>query len=190
MAYVGLSKPVMAKKGTDGYTDGFVCGKAIAIDITPQYAEGSLYADNGVDESDKEFISATISLETNTLPSNAHSVLFGNTHAQKTETEPEQITEKGGDMQNEVGFGVVIGEKVNGAKKYVAMWMPRCKFATDAESYKTKGENIEYQTPKVSGKAYADQTTDEWRVRTIHDTEAAAYSWLKGKAGIAAAGEA
>ena len=44
MAFVGLAKPTVAKldesMGTPNYTDGFTGGKAMAVDSSPQYAEG------------------------------------------------------------------------------------------------------------------------------------------------------
>ena len=64
MAYIGLAKPTIAKlteSSSDTYSGAFQCGKAIQIDITPNYAEGSVYGDNGTAEYDKEFIDADVS---------------------------------------------------------------------------------------------------------------------------------
>ena len=47
MAYVGLRKPIIAQLKNDGsYDDPFAFGKAIGLQVTPNYAEGSLYADD------------------------------------------------------------------------------------------------------------------------------------------------
>lgn len=181
MAYVGLAKPYIAKlketAGTPTYEKGFVCGKAIGVDIDPQYAEGSLEGDNGTAEYDKEFTSANLTLNTTTLPIQAHEVMFGHTVTEDT------ITDKVTDESNYVGFGIYVSEKVNGQKKYVAIWIYKAKFAEGKESYKTKGKNIEYQTPSISGQAIGINN-GEWRERKILDTEEEANDWLKEKANI------
>ena len=45
MAYIGLRKPIIGKRNEDGtYETPFRMAKAISVNITPNYAEGSLYA--------------------------------------------------------------------------------------------------------------------------------------------------
>ncbi len=65
MAYIGLARPTIAKltEPANTYADPFTCGRAIQIDITPQFAEGSLYADDIKAEYDKEFKYADITFE-------------------------------------------------------------------------------------------------------------------------------
>ena len=49
MAFVGLSKPYIASlkdEATPTYEKGFKCGKAMTLNVTPNYNEASLYADN------------------------------------------------------------------------------------------------------------------------------------------------
>ena len=56
MAYIGLRKPIMAaRKGYRDYQTPFAFGKAIGLTVTPNYAEGSLHADDAQSEYDKEF---------------------------------------------------------------------------------------------------------------------------------------
>lgn len=189
MAYIGLTTPIFAlgnyAAATPTYTKGFVCGKAMSTDIDPQYAEGSLYGDNSQAEYDNEFKNANITLGTTTLPIEAEEVLYGHTVSEdKTE-----ITDSAGDEANYVGMGIVTQEKVSGVSKFVAMWMYKVKFQGGKESFKTKGDSIEYQTPSISGKAIALDKTDEkgkkmWRDRKIFNTEAEAITWLKTKANI------
>ena len=43
MAYVGLRKPIIAKLLESGkYDKPFACGKAIGLQVNPNYAEGSI----------------------------------------------------------------------------------------------------------------------------------------------------
>lgn len=181
MAYVGLAKPTVAKvdDSTGKYTGGFTCGKAIEVTINPQYAEGSLFADNVKSEYDKEFKWADVTLNTDTLPIAAHTVMFGHTVTEDEGT----IKDKSSDEANYVGLGIYADEKVNGKKKYVAIWLHKVKFTEGQESYKTKGDNIEYQTPNISGQAITD-SSGEWRTRKICDTEQAAREWIDTMAEI------
>ena len=47
-------------------------------------------------------------------------------------------------------------EKVGGKTSYVANFLPKVKFAEPAGDYATKGENIEYKTPTITGRALAN----------------------------------
>ena len=68
MAYIGLRKPIIAPRtGAGKYSTPFVLGKAISLNVTPNYAEGSLNADDGQAEYDKEFNYADVTLGTRFL---------------------------------------------------------------------------------------------------------------------------
>ena len=128
MAYIGLVKPTIAKLdesgGTPKYTDGFTCGKAISLDINPQYAEGSLYADDEKAEYDKEFKYADVTLNTSTMPIQAHNVMFGRV-VDKDNASGTTVKAKTSDSPNYVGMGIYVKEKVNNVRKFVAMWVPK-----------------------------------------------------------------
>lgn len=183
MAYIGLAKPTIAvldeSGATPAYSNGFTCGKAVGIDIDPQYAEGSLFGDNGTAEYDKEFKYANVTLNTTTLPIEAHKNMFGHTVSE----DKKEIKDNSMDAPKYVGTGFYVPEKVNGVKKFVAMWMHKVKYAEGKESYKTKGDSIEYQTPSIGGQAVA-MDDGSWRDRKIFDTEAEAQAWINEKAGI------
>lgn len=186
MAFIGLVKPTIARLdesgGTTKYTGGFTCGKAIGLEINPQYAEGSLFADDGTAEYDKEFKYADINLNTDTLPIQAHETMFGH-KVDKEGGGPPTITDKTTDSPNYVGFGIYAKEKVNGVIKYVAMWIYKAKFAEGQESYKTKGDNIEYQTPSIAGQAIG-VADNLWRERKIFDSAKEAQDWIDEQAGM------
>lgn len=186
MAYIGLVKPTIAKLDESGakpaYTDGFTCGKAIALDINPQYAEGSLYADDEKAEYDKEFKYADVTLNTSTMPIQAHDVMFGHT-VDKENPDGTIIKVKTTDSPNYVGLGIYVKEKVNNVRKYVAMWIYKTKFTEGQESFKTKGDNIEYQTPSIAGQAIG-LSDNVWKETRIFDTEQEARDWIDTMAGI------
>lgn len=186
MPYIGLVHPTIAKLNENGekptYTEGFTCGKAISLDVNPQYAEGSLFADDETAEYDKEFKYADITLGTSTLPIKAHKTMFGH-EVEEKEGKPPVIVDKTTDSPNYVGFGIYAKEKVNGEIKYVAMWVYKAKFTEGQEGYKTKGDNIEYQTPSISGQAIGI-SDNKWRERQIFDKKEDAIDWIETMAGM------
>lgn len=179
MAYVGVAMPVI-KPETGA---GIILGKAVGVDIDPQYSEASLYGDNEKAEYDKNFKSAKLKLETTTLPVKAHNVLFGHTVTEATEEKEAVIVSRASDAANYVGFGIYTEEKVNGKSMFVAVWLPRSKFSEPANNWTTKGENIEYKTPSIEGEGLAD-ATGTWKETHIFKTEREAQAFLIEKAGV------
>lgn len=179
MAYVGLRKPIIAQLKSDGtYDDPFAFGKAIGLQVTPNYAEGSLYADDGQAEYDKEFSYAEITLNTSTIPIIAHEKMFGHTVTEKN------VKFKGDDQNNDVGVGWISVEKVNGVRSFIGNFLNKVKFSEPSEDYATRGESIEYKTPSITGRA---STVDggDWKETKTFATEAEAKNWVYGKFGKA-----
>ncbi|WP_343247727.1 major tail protein [Diplocloster hominis] len=183
MSYIGLAKPIIAKLINEEearYTDAFICGKAIGVEITRQYAEGSLQADNIMADYDKEFKNAEVTLNTSTLPMQAHKLMFG--HLVTEDESSQSVTYRAEDESEFVGTGFYVTEKIDGKRKYTAMWLYKTKYTEGAESYSTKGDNIEYQTPSVSGQAMA-LPDGRWKEVRTFDTMTEAISWLNVMSG-------
>ena len=125
---------------------------------------------------------ADVTLGTDTLPIQAHTVMFGHTVAKEGES-GTSIKNRTTDSSNYVGLGIYMDEKVDGLKKYVAMWIYKVKFAEGQESFKTKGDNIEYQTPSIAGQAIGIDD-NLWKETMIYDTEKEARDWIDEMAGI------
>lgn len=175
MPYVGLAKPYIAKlvnEKTKKYSDGFKCGKAMSVNITPNYNEAKLHADNQLSEYIKEFKDGTMVLGTDRLPREADRVCFGH------ETTEDGVTYKTGDSANYVGTGFCVDEMLDGVKKYVATVIYKVKFGEGAEDYTTRGENIEFKTPSISG-TISGLSSTEWREKKVFDTEEEAETWVK-----------
>ena len=143
---------------------------------------GSLFADNKKSEYDKEFKYADVTLGTDTLPIQAHKVMFGHEVSKEGES-GTSIKNRTTDSSNYVGLGIYMDEKVDGLRKYVAMWIYKVKFAEGQESFKTKGDNIEYQTPSIGGQAIGIDD-NLWKETMIYDTEKEAQDWIDEMAGI------
>lgn len=177
MAYLGLRKPILAKiKDGGGYEEPFACGKAVGVTVTPNYAEASQYGDDGKAEYDKEFVDADVTLNTTTLPIQAHSMLFGHTVSEKN------VKFNADDQNNDVGMAWITQEKVDGKRKFISNLLPKVKFSDPSEDYSTRGENIEYKTPSISGKASALDNGD-WKETEEHDTVTEALAWIYEKFG-------
>lgn len=176
MAYIGLRKTYIAKIVNEAYTALATLAHAVSTDITPNYAEGSLYGDDMMVESDKEFKDADISMGVTTLPQSFRSTMFGNTVGDSG------VTHNKDDESNFVGYGTIGVEKVDGVRKYVALFMPKCKFFEPADSLETRGDSITYKTPSITGKGFA-LDSGAWKYSQVCDTEAAAITWLETKFG-------
>ena len=177
MASIGLRKPYIATLNSNGtYTGTATLGKAVSTNITPNYAEGSLYGDDIKCEEDREFTDASIEMGVTTVPTAFNNVMFGHTVSDGL------TTYNANDESNYVGYGTIGVEKVDGVKKYVAMFLPKCKFYDPGESLSTKGDSITYNTPTISGTAFA-LDSGVWKYTKACDTESAAISWIETKFG-------
>ncbi|MBE5830809.1 MAG: major tail protein [Butyrivibrio sp.] len=176
MAKIGFRFPYVAKldRSTGVYSEGFKCSHGVSLNITPNYVEGSLYGDDQQVEYEKNFKDATVTLGVTTLPSKAESTMFGHTVEEAT----GKITYKGNDEGNYVGVGWVTPEKDDGRKVFTANILTTAKFSAGAEEYATKGENLEFKTPTIEGKAITN-ADDEWKIVIPFDTEAAAENFVK-----------
>ena len=172
----GLSRPVIARRtGKKTYADGFVCGEAMTTSVSPQYGEGSLYGDNRMVKNRKKFKNATVSMGTTRLPRVAESVMFGH----KVDAETGKITHNAEDNANYVGYGFISKEDVDEATKYIACVLYKVLYSEGENSYETEGENINFNTPSVSGTALPEDDGD-WMERKQFDTEEEAYAWIRG----------
>lgn len=177
MANVGLRKPYVAKydRASKSYSDGFRYSHAVNVNITPNYAEASLYGDDVQVEYEKDFTSAQITLGTTSTPIKAADVMFGH----EVDYENKKVIYKSTDEANYVGVGVTGVEKVDGESQYVALIILCAKFADSAEAYNTKGEQLQFNTPSIEGKAISADDDGNWKERKIFSTAEAADAYVR-----------
>ncbi len=181
MAFYGLSNPFMAKFNpeTEAYSDGFKCGKAISTNITPNYSTAVLYADNAEDERVDEFINAAVEVGTDRLPATAVPILFGH-----TKNSADEIVSNAEDIGSFVGYGFYQSQMEDGVKKYQGCLICKIKFTEGQTSYQTKGENIVFQTPTLTGSATA-RKDGTWMIKSDMFTNLSqTIAWIKGKLNI------
>lgn len=173
MAKIGLKYP--AYKGA---VNKGVIGKAIQADIAIQVNEVELYGDDAIAESDKSFQSGAITLGVDDLSDTVQVEFLGHTVAADGE-----ITAKGTDNNPYVGFGFYSIKKVNNAQKFRAIWLPKVQFAEPNDTNATKGKNVAFATPSLTGTIMLDDS-GEWKKEHTFDTEAEAKAYIDGKTGI------
>ena len=179
MAYVGLRKPIIAEiTGAKVYGEPFAFGKAIGLQVTPNYAEGSLNADDAQVEYDKEFNYAEVTLNTSTIPIEAHEKMFGH----KVNEGKTGATFNKDDQAKYVGMGWISVEKMDGVRKFIGNVLYKVKFSEPSEDYSTKGDSIEYKTPSITGRAIANENGD-WKDFEAFDTSEDALKWINTKFG-------
>lgn len=192
MAMIGLRYVVAAQidAETPGaaitYKAGKVIGKAISANLTWNRNNNPLYADDTIAEDDNGVTSGSIELNVDDLSDEARGYVLGEktvTVGQGTEYETSE------EAAPYVGFGYIRVRRKNGATTYQACWYHKAQFGEGSENAQTKGENIEWQTPTITGRIMGVQNDESlainFRRRANFDTEAAAQAWLKTKAGIA-----
>lgn len=174
MAYVGLRKPIIAPWiGNKTYGEPFAFGKAIGVQVTPNYAEGSLMADDEQAEYDKEFNYAELSLNTSTIPLKANNIMFGHT----VDEERKNVRFNKDDQASYVGQGWISVEKVDGKRSFIGNILYKAKYTEPADDHTTKGDSIEYKTPSISGRASSDDDGD-WKETQSFETAAEALNWI------------
>lgn len=197
MASIGLKHPVFApiKSYNTGaiptYEGGTVVGKAVKADITYTTIEGVLYADDAIAEYDRKIQGVDISFEVDDMADMVKKTVFGYRLSTGSGYSSGVIM-GANDETVHGGFGYYKTKVVNRTKLFVARWFYDTVFAETGESNETKGENINFQTTTVEGKALpviGCGHDDFYETATFSD-ESAAVSWLHSKAGISDASAA
>ena len=144
------------------------------MNITPNYNEAKLHSNNRLKEYVKEFKDGNMTLGTDTLPIEASRVCFGH----EVSEDNREVTYKTNDSANYVGVGFFADEIIDGKREYVATVVYKVKFGEASNEYSTKGDNIEFKTPKIEG-VIAGLSNGEWKTTKIFDTESEADKWLQ-----------
>ena len=197
MAFIGLRYPVAAtfSQSADGtmptYSNGVVIGRAIQANLTKTHNSNPLYADDIIDEDDNSLTAMSLSMGLNDLLDDQRAFLLGDIAVTSGDGNSATATgeyDEGGVGSSPVGFGYIRVRRKGGLTKYQAVWYWKMLFSEDSEGTQTKGENIEWQTPTLTGRAHGcfidDSGVAKFRRRKTFDTEAEAKAWLNTKANV------
>lgn len=160
--------------------------EAVTTSVTPEYVEGSLYANNMEVEYVKEFKRAGVSAGVSALPLIAKSIVFGHT----INDAGEEVSNASDDGKY-VGYGFISREVQKGKKYFMACILLKVKFSEGEEAFETKGDSIVLKTPSLSGNAlavgvaYESVKADDWRIKSpLFDTEEEADLWIQAKLNV------
>lgn len=177
MATIGASYPVFTpiiKESTLNkdavYGAGVVIGKMMNVSTTENFTVGTMLTNYK-----HRFEYAVVTLGTSEIPIAAGVIMFGYKQNENTISDPIMTGIPG-------AFGYIEKKIINGKKKYIAWWIRRVVFTPPSQSAVTKGDNISFTTPSITGTAIKEGKT--WRDRSDFNSLAEAKNYLKRKAGI------
>lgn len=189
MAFVGLKYAAFAPliSETPGqlptYGHGVVVGKMIGADITYTRNSEALYADDAMSESDNSMTGGTISLNLDDISDEANVAMLGMIHDEARDEYDETDT-----PSPNGGFGYIRVRSLRNKVDYIGFWIYKTQLAIASESASTKAQNVNWQTPTVTGNIMAAQPKadmkNHFRVRKVFSNEAEAYAWINTFANI------
>ena len=166
--YTGMLDVYAAKMTSDDtssakptYDAPQLLGMGIEVSITPNYAEGELYASNVVARRQKRITSYSVKINTETMPPDMVAYALG----RETDTNGVQII-AGGNKPGKLAVGF-IRTKDNGARE--AWWLYKGELSEASVSAKTGTGSVEYQTPALEGTF--DRRVFDNRLAAVADEE-------------------
>ncbi len=191
MAAIGLQYSVYAPltenevTGVATYGTGKTGRKLIKADIKINTTDSPLYADDTLCENAKEFTDGTLTINQDDLPDAMRKDFLGNTtkSIEIGEETLQELVSKDIDVQPYFGLGFIQSKKVDGVRKYRAIFFPKVQFGEPDESAETKSKSISWQTPSIIG-TIMRRIDGVWKEEVTVDSLATATAYLKLKANI------
>jgi phi13 family phage major tail protein len=187
MARIGVRKPRVAlyenDNGTVTYTGLALLAKAVEYSSSIKTGDSNnLYADDAIAESDKSFGSGDLSITTDDLLQAGSKLILGVQEHELTVGE-ETVTELIYDDDTQppyLGFGIIIPGRRNGTDYYRAVVFTKIQFNIPDDAAKTRGENIEWQTPALTAAIYRDDSAKRrWKRESTFTDETAADAYIE-----------
>ncbi len=193
MAFVGLLYAVAAPIQTEAdgqaitYGKGQVIGGMMTAEISYTRNSNPLYADDRVMEEDNSITGGTIKMGVDDVNDDARVMMLGDV---KEDDAGEEVYHETGESAPYVGTGYIRVRRKDNKTNYIAYWVHKAIFGIGTESAKTKGQNIEWQTPTLEGSIMGVKNNaalqTRFRERRTFTKESEARTWLNKKAGIEA----
>ena len=157
--------------------------KIVRVDQNEERSDVKFHADDHQIDRDNGINGASVSIETAKLTDEMKTDMLG--YVAGTGTEMLAT----GNAAPFVGVGFIHGEMYCGTASYRAYWYYKVQFSRGQRSFNTKGEQTAYQTESLEGEAMGVQLEANGPVVFFAEsgevnTEAAARTWLNGKAGV------
>ena len=182
MAKIGLNNfrygiLTEAEDGTPSYDGAHKPAKAISCQVSITNNDAKLFADDGLAESDTSFASGIVTAGIDEDDDVTSATLLGHTISQDGET-----IRNANDTAPYVGWGRVIVKMVNGVYMYKVELLYKVKFSEPSQDDNTKGENLSFATPTLSG-IVSTLANGDWSKTETFDTKAEAIAYLESLLG-------
>lgn len=131
--------------------------RAIEAKITPSVNSTTLYADDGAAAVTSALGEVEVELNIDALSTANQALLLGHTiNADKV------LVKKASDVAPYVALGFSSAND-DGTEKYV--WLLKGRFELPEQTFKTKGSEVEYQTPTIKAKFVKRDFDQAWQVQ-------------------------
>ena len=140
--YFAIMKGEDTAAAAPTYDTPKVLAKSIEVTITPRYREGSLYASNAAVRREKRIDGYDVSMNVDQVVPAIRQEITG----RQIDAKGVQII-KGTQEAPYLALGFAQTKDNNGKELW---WLYKGKFAEGEKAAKTRGENIEYQTPTLT----------------------------------------
>lgn len=194
MSYIGMKNVFIARLKTEEkgkacvYENGMSFGRAINATVSFTKAQTELYADDGVAESDNSITGGSVTLGIDDIPDEALPMIGYEKVPGAEGQSPEYI--KTSESSDYVGLGFTRTRVQNGVRTHEAIWLYKIQLGLDSLDAQTKGQQMQWQTPTLSGALMSVQNTaslkTNWHAFKPFEKEADAVAYLKAHAGMAA----
>ena len=184
MATIGLnnfrySKLTESSDGKATYDGAHKPGKAVSCKVSVTNNDATLYADDGLAESDYSFNNATVTMGIDEDDQQTMADLLGHKVTPGDDEASGEIVRNSNDVAPYVGLGRVITKVVNGVYKYKVEFLYKVKFSEPSQEDKTKGDKVDFSTVELEGVASALANGD-WSKAKTFDTKQEAITYLEG----------
>lgn len=183
MARIGLKRPIVAEiteetNASTTYGTGEIMAKAISANINiNNVGTEPLYADDEASETASGFADGTIEMNIDDLSDAMYAKLCG--HSVVEVGGVSEIQAGSNDMGPYVGLGFTLVRVKNGVRTYPARIIKKIQFAEPSEEAKTKGKEIEWQTPNMNGTILMP-ADGVWKRQATFNAEQEAFDWIDG----------
>ena len=191
-ANVGMLHPVAATVATYtvgtsiSYNTGKALAEAVSASLSWNRSDGKVYGDDTLLDTDNGVRGYTIDFEPSGLTDEAREYLLGET----VQTNEYTVSDA---PSPDVGFGYVRVMRTTNSSgavvdSYEGWWFYKCKFGVASEETRTKGDSVEWRTPRLSGEGMGVQLDssgkNKFAVHKTFSSKSDAISYVNGKAGI------
>lgn len=184
MATIGLnnfrySKLTESADGKATYDGPHKPGKAVSCKVSVTNNDATLYADDGLAESDYSFNKASVTMGIDEDDQQTMADLLGHKVTAGDDGASSEIVRNSNDTAPYVGLGRIITKMVNGAYKYKVEFLYKVKFSEPSQENNTKGDKVDFSTVELEGVA-SSLANGDWSKAKMFDTKQEAITYLEG----------